>query len=445
MLITGGTGGLGAQIARWLARSGAEHLVLTSRRGLAAPGAAELRDELTALGEGGVRVTVAACDVRDRDEVAALLRRTTAGGDPVHAVFHAAGVVEFSQLADSTVADFAEMADGKVLGAAHLDELLDQDHLEAFVLFSSIAATWGSGGQSAYASANAYLDALAEHRAARGLPATSVAWGPWADHGMIEHGEVAEHLSRRGLPAMAPPLAVAALGEALHTGETSLVLADVRWDRFVPGFTAARPRPLIGELPEVRDARATTAPTPGGTGPDGVADTFLESLAGLSGEGLDRALRDLVHAQAAAVLGHSSSDAVAGGRPFKELGFDSLTAVELRNRLATVTGLDLPATLVFDYPAPAPLAEYLRGELPSARPTDGLTLLDDLDRWESALPELVADDGLRERLTGRLGDLMAKLGGTPVEHTGSPSPDAELLSATADEVFDFIDNEFGAS
>ncbi|WP_325116457.1 type I polyketide synthase [Streptomyces sp. GMR22] len=444
VLITGGTGGLGAQVARWLARSGAEHLVLTSRRGMAAPGAAGLRDELIALGEGGVRVTVAACDVRDRDEVAALLRRITTGGDPVHAVFHAAGVVEFSQLADSTVADFAEMADGKVLGAEHLDALLDQDHLEAFVLFSSIAATWGSGGQSAYAAANAHLDALAEHREARGLPATSVAWGPWADHGMIEHGEVAEHLSRRGLPAMAPELAVAALSEALHTGETSLVLADVRWDRFVPGFTAARPRPLIGELPEVRDALATTA-APGTTGPDDVADTFLASLADLTGEDLDRALRDLVHAQAAAVLGHSSSDAVAGGRPFKELGFDSLTAVELRNRLAAVTGLDLPATLVFDYPAPAPLAEYLRGELPSARPADARTLFDDLDRWESALPELMAEDGVRERLTGRLNDLMAKLGGTPGEHTGGPSPDTGLLSATADEVFDFIDNEFGAS
>nr|WP_230991537.1 type I polyketide synthase [Streptomyces endocoffeicus] len=444
VLITGGTGGLGAQVARWLARSGAEHLVLTSRRGIAAPGAAELRDELLALGEGGVRVTVAACDVRDRDEVAALLRRITTGGDPVHAVFHAAGVVEFSQLADSTVADFAEMADGKVLGAAHLDASLDPDHLEAFVLFSSIAATWGSGGQSAYAAANAYLDALAEHREARGLPATSVAWGPWADHGMIEHGEVAEHLSRRGLPAMAPELAVAALSEALHTGETSLVLADVRWDRFVPGFTAARPRPLIGGLPEVRDALATTA-APDTAGPDDVADTFLASLAGLTGEDLDRALRDLVHAQAAAVLGHSSSDAVAGGRPFKELGFDSLTAVELRNRLAAVTGLDLPATLVFDYPAPAPLAEYLRGELPSARPVDARTLLDDLDRWESALPELMADDGVRERLTGRLNDLMAKLGGTPGDHTGGPSPETGLLSATADEVFDFIDNEFGAS
>ncbi|WP_413805521.1 type I polyketide synthase [Streptomyces sp. OE57] len=444
VLITGGTGGLGAQVARWLARSGAEHLVLTSRRGTAAPGAAELRDELVALGEGGVRVTVAACDVRDRDEVAALLRRITTGGDPVHAVFHAAGVVEFSQLADSTVADFAEMADGKVLGAAHLDALLDQDHLEAFVLFSSIAATWGSGGQSAYAAANAYLDALAEHREARGLPATSVAWGPWADHGMIEHGEVAEHLSRRGLPAMAPELAVNALSEALHTGETSVVLADVRWDRFVPGFTAARPRPLIGELPEVRDALATTA-APDTAGPDDVADTFLASLAGLTGDDLDRALRDLVHAQAAAVLGHSSSDAVAGGRPFKELGFDSLTAVELRNRLAAVTGLDLPATLVFDYPAPVPLAEYLRGELPSARPADARALLDDLDRWESALPELMADDGVRERLTGRLNDLMAKLGGTPGEPTGGPSPDTGLLSATADEVFDFIDNEFGAS
>ncbi|WP_208720383.1 type I polyketide synthase [Streptomyces malaysiensis] len=444
VLITGGTGGLGAQVARWLVRSGAEHLVLTSRRGTAAPGAAELREELIALGEGGVRVTVAACDVRDRGEVAALLGRITSGGEPVRAVFHAAGVVEFSQLADSTVADFAEMADGKVLGATHLDALLDQDHLEAFVLFSSIAATWGSGGQSAYAAANAHLDALAEHREARGLPATSVAWGPWADHGMIEHGEVAEHLSRRGLPAMEPRLAVAALSEALHTGETSLVLADVRWDRFVPGFTAARHRPLIGELPEVRDALATTA-APDSTGPDDVADTFLAGLAGLPGEDLDRALRDLVHAQAAAVLGHSSSDAVAGGRPFKELGFDSLTAVELRNRLAAVTGLDLPATLVFDYPAPVALAEYLRGELPSAHPADARTLFDDLDRWESTLPELLTDDGVRERLTGRLNDLMAKLGGAPGEHTGGPSPDTGLLSATADEVFDFIDNEFGAS
>ncbi|QKV91028.1 SDR family NAD(P)-dependent oxidoreductase [Streptomyces sp. NA02950] len=444
VLITGGTGGLGAQVARRLARTGAEHLVLTSRRGLDAPGAAELRDELITLGEGAVRVTVAACDVRDRDQVAALLRGVTAGGDPVSAVFHAAGVVAFSQLADSTVADFAEMADGKVLGARHLDELLEPDHLEEFVLFSSIAASWGSGGQSAYAAANAFLDALAEHRAARGLPATSIAWGPWADRGMIEQGEVAEHLSRRGLPAMSPELTVTALGEALHTGETSLVLADVCWDRFVPGFTAARQRPLIGELPEVRAALAATDGTDGAA-PDDHGHGFVGSLAGLSDDEVDRALRDLVHTQAAAVLGHSSSDAVATGRAFKELGFDSLTAVELRNRLSAVTGLDLPAALVFDYPAPAPLAAHLRAELSLNRTVDADSVLDHLDTWESALPELLADDAVRERVTARLHTLMTKLGGPPAEFTAEPSAHTDLLSATADEVFDFIDNEFGAS
>ncbi|MCP9213421.1 SDR family NAD(P)-dependent oxidoreductase [Streptomyces sp. NEAU-Y11] len=445
VLITGGTGGLGAQVARRLARTGAEHLVLTSRRGADAPGAAELRDELVALGEGAVRVTLAACEVRDRDQVAALLREITAGGDPVSAVFHAAGVVAFSQIDDSTVADFAEMAEGKVLGARHLDELLEQDHLEAFVLFSSIAAAWGSGGQGAYAAANACLDALAEQRAARGLPATSVAWGPWADRGMIEQGEVAEHLSRRGLPAMAPELTVAALGEALHTGETSLVLADVRWDRFVPGFTAARRRPLIGELPEVRAALAATADT-GATAPEDHGHGFVESLAGLSDDEVDRALRDLVHHQAAAVLGHSSCDAVATGRAFKELGFDSLTAVELRNRLSAATGLDLPAALVFDYPAPASLAAHLRAELPLRRtPEDAEAVLDQLDAWESALPGLVADEAARERVTARLHTLMAALGGPPAGSTADPSADTTLLSATADEVFDFIDNEFGAS
>ncbi|MEU8828047.1 type I polyketide synthase [Streptomyces sp. NPDC048636] len=445
VLITGGTGGLGAQVARRLARTGAEHLVLTSRRGLAAPGAAALRDELVALGEGAVRVTVAACDVRDRDQVAALLGDVTAAGDPVGAVFHAAGVVAFSQLADSTVAEFAEMADGKVLGARHLDELLEPDHLEAFVLFSSIAAAWGSGGQGAYAAANAFLDALAEHRVARGLPATSVAWGPWADRGMIEQGEVAEHLSRRGLPAMAPELTVAALGEALHTGEPSLVLADVRWDRFVPGFTAARRRPLIGELPEVRAVLAAPADSDAAIQDDRGHD-FVESLAGLSDDEVDRALRDLVHTQAAAVLGHSSSDAVATGRAFKELGFDSLTAVELRNRLSAVTGLDLPAALVFDYPAPATLAAHLRAELPLDRTAaDADALLGQLDTWESALPELLTDDAVRERVTARFHRLMAKLGEPPEEHTVARSVDTTLLSATADEVFDFIDNEFGAA
>ncbi|TXS58204.1 SDR family NAD(P)-dependent oxidoreductase, partial [Streptomyces sp. t39] len=441
VLVTGGTGGIGAQVARWLVRGGAEHVVLTSRRGPEAPGAAELREELAGLGDGRVRVTVAACDMGDREAVAGLIREITSDGEAVRAVFHAAGVVTFAPLAESATADFGSMADGKIRGAQLLDELLDQDKLEAFVVFSSIAATWGSGGQSAYAAANAYLDAFAERRAARGLPATSVAWGPWADKGMIEQGEVAEHLSRRGLPAMAPELALASLADALRSGETGLVVADVLWDRFVPGFTAARRRPLIGGLPEVRAALAPE--TPAAADQETVAADFVRSLAGLTPGEVERSLQDLVAEQAAAVLGHASAAAVSAGRDFKELGFDSLTAVELRNRLGAVTGIELPATLIFDYPAPQELAAYLRAEL--AGGADGLDVFADLDRWETALTDLAADEELRERLVGRLRHVMAALGEDGGQTAAAASIDAGLLSATADEVFGFIDNELGAS
>ncbi|MER7708882.1 SDR family NAD(P)-dependent oxidoreductase, partial [Kitasatospora sp. NPDC097605] len=444
VLITGGTGGLGAQVARWLARTGAGHLVLTSRRGPAAPGAEELAAELRGL---GARVTVAACDVADRAALAGLLDGLEAEGSPVRAVFHAAGVVHFRQLADSTPADFAAMAEGKVSGAVHLDELLDGSRLEAFVLFSSVAAAWGSGGQGAYAAANSFLDALAERRRARGLAATSVAWGPWADRGMIEGEGVEEHLSRRGLPPMAPDLAVAALHGALARQETTLVLADVRWDRFVPGFTAARRRPLIDELPEVRRALegATEPEAAGRESAGGVTD----GLAGLPDAERERILTDLVRTHTAAVLGHSSPDAIADDRAFKELGFDSLTAVELRNRLNAATGLSLPATLIFDYPAPAPLARFVRAELFPPQPLTADSVLDDLDRWEEALAEITADSGLRERLTTRLQDLMARLestgtGGAP--QGGAPaSVEEQLLTASADEIFKLIDNDFGAS
>ncbi|MFJ2782103.1 type I polyketide synthase [Kitasatospora sp. NPDC087315] len=443
VLITGGTGGLGAQVARWLARTGAEHLVLTSRRGSAAPGAADLAAELRGL---GARVTVAACDVADRAALAGLLHGLEAEGSPVRAVFHAAGVVHFQQIADSTPADFAAMAEGKVSGAVHLDELLDGPRVEAFVLFSSVAAAWGSGGQGAYAAANSFLDALAEKRRARGLAATSVAWGPWADKGMIEGDGVEEHLSRRGLPPMAPDLTVAALHGALARQETTLVLADVRWDRFVPGFTAARRRPLIDELPEVRRALEAAA-EPGAAAPESTG-SVTDGLAGLPDAERERLLTDLVRTHTAAVLGHSTPDAIADDRAFKELGFDSLTAVELRNRLNAATGLSLPATLIFDYPAPAPLARFLRAELFPQQPMTADSVLDDLDRWEQALAELTADTGVRERLTTRLQSLVARLestAGTAPQSGAAASVEEQLMAASADEIFNLIDNDFGAS
>ena len=175
VLITGGTGGIGTELARWLARNGADHLILTSRRGPAAPGAAELTEELTA---SGVRVTVAACDVADLDAITALVRDSADAGDPIRAVIHTAGVAQHTPIADVTLAEFAHVLDAKVTGAANLDRLFGEpDDLDAFVLFSSVAGTWGSGGQIAYAAGNAYLDALAEARRARGCAATAVVLG----------------------------------------------------------------------------------------------------------------------------------------------------------------------------------------------------------------------------------------------------------------------------
>ncbi|WP_204327967.1 type I polyketide synthase [Streptomyces aureoverticillatus] len=359
-LVTGGTGAIGGHVARWLAREGAEHLVLTSRRGLDAPDAAELKAELEEL---GAEVTVTACDIADRDAVTRLLEALAADGRTLRSVFHAAGVGQTQPLDGMTAADIAEVFGAKTAGAAHLDELVTDEDLDAFVLFSSNSGVWGGGGQGAYAAANAYLDALAQRRRARGLTATCVAWGLWAGGGMAGD-EDAEQLRRRGLAAMAPERAVAALAQAVAYDETFLAVADVDWERFAPSFTSLRPSPLIGDLPAVRRALAEPESARGAAAKTGAPGSeWAERLAGLSQAEQERLLLDLVRGQAAAVLGYAGAEAIEPGRAFRELGFDSLTAVEVRNRLATTTGLKLPTTLVFDYPTSAVLASYLRAQL----------------------------------------------------------------------------------
>ncbi|MGW3233798.1 type I polyketide synthase, partial [Kitasatospora sp. NPDC001095] len=356
VLVTGGTGAIGAHVARWLAENGAEHLVLTSRRGLDAPGAAELRAELLGL---GARVTVAACDVADRAAVAELVAGLAGQGEPVRAVMHAAGVGDSAPLAVTGAAELAANAQAKIAGARHLDELLGDTELDAFVLFSSNAGVWGGGGQGSYAAANAGLDALARMRRERGLTATSVAWGAWAEGGMSD-GTAGEQMRRRGLVPMDPELALTVLRQALEQDETFLAVADVDWQRFAPAFAAARPRPLIAEVPEALAALAADAGA--GAGADG-GSPLLRKLTGLPAGDRDRVLLDLVRSEAAAVLGYGSAAEVDPARAFRELGFDSLTAVEVRNRLNAATGLRLPATLVFDHPTPAALAALLRTEL----------------------------------------------------------------------------------
>uniref|UniRef100_UPI00366EA93C type I polyketide synthase n=1 Tax=Micromonospora aurantiaca (nom. illeg.) TaxID=47850 RepID=UPI00366EA93C len=408
VLVTGGTGALGAHVARWAAADGAEHVVLTSRRGERAPGAAELCEELTAQ---GVRASVVACDVADRDQVAELLARLDEDPAPLTAVVHAAGAGESGLIADTDLAAFAGVLDGKVAGALHLDALLGDRPLDAFVLFSSIAGVWGSGGQSAYAAGNAFLDALAEQRRGRGLAATSVAWGPWADGGMAT-GEAQQMLARRGLTAMAPADAVHAMRYAAGLPRAALTVADVDWAVFAPAYASARPRPLLDDIAEAREALHAHA----GEQQPGAADALREHLLTLPRPERVRHLVDLVRTHASAVLGHAGTDRVKPQRAFKELGFDSLTAVELRNRLTGATGLSLPATLVFDHPTPAVLAEnLLDGLLPEAAQAD------DGDPAEAAVRQTLAAIPLARLREAGLLDLLLNLadadGGTGAEPT----------------------------
>ncbi|MGB3443076.1 MAG: SDR family NAD(P)-dependent oxidoreductase, partial [Actinophytocola sp.] len=334
VLVTGGTGALGVETARWLAGRGVPKIVLASRRGGAVP------PELADL---GAEVVVAACDVADRDALATLLTE-----HPVTGVVHAAGVAGTTPLADLSADGYAAATVAKTLGATHLDALLPDADL--FVLYSSIAGTWGSGGQAAYAAGNAHLDAIARARRAVGRAATSVAWGPWAGAGMAAHGGAADYLARRGLTGLRPDLALTALGRAVDSGEACVTVADVAWDRFVPAFTAVRPSPLLADLAP-QPASDQRADVPGHR----LADVREADRAGF--------VLDLVRTHAAAVLGHPEGTVVDRNRAFTDLGFDSLTSVELRDRLAEDTGLTLPGSLVFDHPSAAALSTHLLAKL----------------------------------------------------------------------------------
>nr|WP_220140139.1 type I polyketide synthase [Kitasatospora acidiphila] len=361
VLVTGGTGALGAQVARWLAGHGAEHLLLVSRRGPQAPGADELAAELTAL---GAKVTIAACDIADRDALSALLDGIPTEY-PLTAVMHTAVALDDGMLDSLTVGRFDTVLRSKATAAWNLHEATRDRELSAFVLFSSLVGTLPSLGQANYAPANTYLDALAEFRRAHGLTATSVVWGAWGGAGLATGETAQQQLSRNGIPPMAPDLGIKALQQALDHDETVVVVADVDWSRLEQRLNALRSTPLIADLPRVRSLRAAA---PGAAGTTAGTGTLADRLKGLGREEQERQILDLVRSHVATVLGHESADGIHERRAFKELGFDSLTAVQLRNRLATATGTRLPATLVFDYPTPEALARHLGGQLLGIQP-----------------------------------------------------------------------------
>ncbi|MEU7614482.1 SDR family NAD(P)-dependent oxidoreductase, partial [Micromonospora sp. NPDC049204] len=366
VLITGGTGQLGGLVARHLvAAHGAQHLILASRRGIDADGAAQLQAELAGL---GAEVTVAACDAADRHALARLLTHIPAQ-HPLTAVIHTAGVISDGVIESLTDEQLATVLRPKVDAVISLHQLTQDSDLAAFVMFSSASGVIGSPGQSNYAAANTYLDALAAHRHTSGRPATSIAWGLWAqDGGMaghLQHSDLAR-MSRTGMSALTTEQALDLFDAAIVSGESTVVAARLDVARLRAQATAGTLSTILRGLAGA-PARATAAT-------DTDTDSLVRRLTTASEPEQHRILLDLVRDHAATVLGHPTTDDVVADRGFIDLGFDSLTAIELRNRIATATQAHLPATLIFDHPTPAALASYLGTHLtgqPNGAPDTG--------------------------------------------------------------------------
>ncbi|MEU0054763.1 SDR family NAD(P)-dependent oxidoreductase [Streptomyces sp. NPDC006309] len=463
VLVTGATGALGGIVARHLVTEhGARRLLLVSRRGPDAPGATELVAELTG---SGAEVHLAACDTADREALAQLLT-----GVRLTAVVHAAGVLDDGVITALTPERLDTVLAAKATAAWNLHELTAGQDLAAFVLFSSVMGVIGGAGQGNYAAANACLDALAQHRRARRLPALSLAWGLWADAakgpgtdggaggtettggtgttgaaGMA--GALTEadrgRLARSGLSSIDPVEGLALLDAALRMDSAALVPAHI--DRAALAALGAQLpvvlRDLVPAAPRPADPQATVTTAK--------STSLRDRLAAVSRAEQDEMLLDLVRVQTAAVLGRSEAAGIPADRPFKDLGCDSLTLVELRNRLQTGAGLRLPATFLFNCPTPRAVVTHLHGELapaeagdtgPTASPTrPGLA---ELDRLEAALAELAdgSDDDTRAEIIQRLQALLVRV---PVQRSRTNHNDltTRVQSASVDELLAFIDSE----
>ncbi|MEU1013999.1 type I polyketide synthase, partial [Streptomyces sp. NPDC005890] len=361
VLVTGGTGALGALVARHLVeRHGVRHLVLASRRGSAAEGAGELAAELAGL--GAESVSVVACDVSDRGAVAGLLASVSAER-PLSGVVHTAGVLDDGVIGALTRERLAGVFAPKVGAVAHLDELTRDllPELGAFVVFSSAAGVFGSAGQGNYAAANAYLDAVVQRRRAAGLSGVSLAWGLWEQAtGMTAHLDTADQarVSRSRSQTIAADEGLELFDAALRTGDPLLVPIKLDLRSMRADAAAGRGvQPLLRGLVKVPRQVARAAAATDGTG------ELARRLTGLDTAEQEALLLDLVRTHAATVLGHAGPEGIKHDTAFRDSGFDSLTSVELRNRLREATGLKLPATVVFDHPTPLALARHLHGEL----------------------------------------------------------------------------------
>ncbi|MEU5980609.1 SDR family NAD(P)-dependent oxidoreductase, partial [Streptomyces sp. NPDC047315] len=444
VLITGGTGTIGGAVAEHLVRTaGIKHLLLLSRRGPAAPNTADLVERLRAA---GADVTVAAADVTDPAALTAAIDAI----DPAHpltGVVHTAGALDNAMVPALTPERLARAWDAKAAAAARLHTATADRRLGMFVLCSSFAAALGTPGQANYAAANAYCDALAAHRRADGLPAVSIGWGLWGEAsgltGRMSEADLAR-IDRYGIKANSTDDGLAMLDAALANGAPAplaLALDTTTLAAQPPGTTPAPLRALAAAGNRPARATAAAANAPAG---------LTARLAAQTPDERYRSLLTLVREQAATVLGHAHTGAVPEDASFKTLGLDSLTAVELRNRLSAATGLRLHAALVFDFPEAGLLAGHLAERLAPAapapagpRPPDPITA--EVSRLENLLATVDTAGLDADAVTARLETLLAKWKAGHAPRTAAPGEESSaaerLQGADADQIFAFIDNE----
>ncbi len=441
VLITGGVGGLGAMLARHLVeRHGVRRLLLTSRRGPAAPAAAGLRAALTGA---GAHVEITGCDVTDRASVTALVDAVPEE-HPLTAVIHCAAVLDDGVVESLTGDRVDAVLAPKTHGAWNLHEATRHLDLSAFVLFSSVAGVLGTAGQAGYAAANAFLDALAETRRAQGLPATALCWGYWAERselGAALNETDLVRLRRQGVLPLPTHEGLALFDAAVARDEPVLVPARLHLPRDgAPTGRAASP--LLRELlaPPAGPGR------PGREEPAGLelADLVLSKPAAEA----EAVVRDLVRAQTALVLGHDDGERIGPAVAFRDLGIDSLTALELRNKLSAVTGLKLPATLAFDHPNPDALTRFLIDTVTPAPGGPGQTPADRLAeeieqlgaRLEEAFPALADED--KVALSALVGHVRGRVRSMAGEKPAAVITD-RISTASAGELLSLLDQELG--
>ncbi|MCB9553264.1 MAG: SDR family NAD(P)-dependent oxidoreductase [Myxococcales bacterium] len=390
-LVTGGLGGVGLELARWLVDRGARHLVLTSRGGLADE---TRRAAVAALVAAGARVEAPAVDVADAAAMAALIDAIPAER-PLRGVFHAAGLTGFGPLVQTTAADRRALLRAKVEGAAALDRLTARHPLEHFVLFSSASATWGAAGLAVYGAANHALDLLAHRRRATGRPALAVDWGGWAGGGMTDSA-VAAYGAAMGLSSSAPVELLEALDACMQSGRPRVTVAVVDWPLFKAVLEARGPRPLLAGI-------EVAAPVQG-DGP------LARALADLPAAARWAALCDAVAARAAEVLGIADPAALDRDRGFFALGMDSMMSVRLRRAVEVDVGEALPPTVAIEHPTVSALATWLAREVLGVEPGDAIDATDGIDDGTAddsdatdGIDDLDEDD-LEALLAAELGD-----------------------------------------